>query len=106
MEVTSLGVDLSPEGESEGSVYKRIIAEGPKDDKPHFYDEVLIHYTGRIVGQEEPFDSSVERGSPFKFQLGAGENLTLSIGFGSPSSLIVNEISTSSSSLLPHVVSV
>jgi FKBP-type peptidyl-prolyl cis-trans isomerase len=34
---------------------------------------VSVHYTGWITDRNAPFDSSVDRGQPFQFQLGAGQ---------------------------------
>ena len=35
-------------------------------------DNVIIHYTGLLTGGQK-FDSSLDRGEPFKFPLGAGK---------------------------------
>ena len=40
-------------------------------DFPAYLDEVSAHYTGRLL-DGTTFDSSVARGTPFKFQLGVG----------------------------------
>jgi FKBP-type peptidyl-prolyl cis-trans isomerase len=36
-------------------------------------DTVEVHYTGRLADTGEEFDSSLNRGEPFKFKLGEGE---------------------------------
>jgi len=40
--------------------------------KPKKGDEVVVHYTGKLT-DGSVFDSSVERGKPFSFKLGAGQ---------------------------------
>lgn len=35
-------------------------------------DMVWVHYTGRLPGSTTPFDSSIPRGEPIAFALGAG----------------------------------
>ena len=39
---------------------------------PKATDTVEVHYTGRLVNGTK-FDSSVDRGQPFRFRLGAGQ---------------------------------
>ena len=36
-------------------------------------DKLTMHYTGKLYSDCSTFDSSVERGDPFKFTLGKGE---------------------------------
>ena len=53
-----------------GGVTKEVTAEGAGDFPPYGAN-VTAHYTGRLL-DGSVFDSSVERGQPFKFQLGLG----------------------------------
>lgn len=41
-------------------------------DVPHAGQTVVVHYTGKLASGEK-FDSSWDRGKPFKFTLGRGE---------------------------------
>lgn len=50
---------------------KRILQEGEGAETPEDGAEVTVHYTGTLEDGTE-FDSSVSRGSPFNFTLGAG----------------------------------
>ncbi len=34
---------------------------------------VVVHYVGRLKSNDQKFDSSVDRGTPFEFKLGAGQ---------------------------------
>ena len=66
-------VDVS--AKQDGGVRKKILqaapdnAEGPP---PPGY-EVTAHYTGTLADGGEKFDSSVDRGQPFKFTIGQGQ---------------------------------
>ncbi|MCW3083498.1 MAG: peptidylprolyl isomerase FKBP-type [Bacteroidetes bacterium] len=48
------------------------IKEKGKGKKPKNGDKVVVHYTGRLTN-DAVFDSSVKRGTPFSFKLGAGQ---------------------------------
>ena len=52
-----------------GLAYK-VLTEGTGPN-PKATDQVTVHYTGKLINGEV-FDSSVSRGSPFEFTLGAG----------------------------------
>ena len=55
-------------------VTKYVFTEGAEDASiPQNGDEVTAHYTGRLASNGEKFDSSVDRGDPFKFTLGQGQ---------------------------------
>ena len=63
------GDDVTPE--KDGGLFKKILQEGVEEGNPMKSDEVFVHYTGRLLNGVV-FDSSVDRGEPFKFKLGAG----------------------------------
>lgn len=62
----------------EGKLTKEILAYGEGDATPKSGDEVVAHYTGRLENGEV-FDSSVERGQPFKVR-SAGRAATVALG--------------------------
>uniref|UniRef100_A0A7S2H6S9 peptidylprolyl isomerase n=1 Tax=Alexandrium andersonii TaxID=327968 RepID=A0A7S2H6S9_9DINO len=57
-----------PEG-----VTKEILKAGDGVHYPRAGDTVTMHYTGTLTENGEKFDSSVDRGTPFKTQIGVGE---------------------------------
>lgn len=48
------------------------ITEKGSGKKPQAGDKVVVHYTGKLTN-DTVFDSSVKRGEPFTFKLGAGQ---------------------------------
>jgi FKBP-type peptidyl-prolyl cis-trans isomerase len=46
------------------------VGEGPTPKKG---DTVIVHYTGWLKQNDQKFDSSVDRGEPFRFHIGEGE---------------------------------
>ena len=48
------------------------ITEKGSGKKPQNGDKVIVHYTGKLTN-DTVFDSSVKRGQPFDFKLGAGK---------------------------------
>jgi peptidylprolyl isomerase len=48
-----------------------VVEEGEGDRKTKKGDTISVHYTGTLLDGTK-FDSSVDRGEPFQFQLGAG----------------------------------
>ncbi|XVF84525.1 hypothetical protein PTKIN_Ptkin17bG0044000 [Pterospermum kingtungense] len=51
---------------------KKLVKEGEGWDTPASGDEVEVHYTGTLLDGTK-FDSSRDRGTPFKFKLGQGQ---------------------------------
>nr|POE91607.1 peptidyl-prolyl cis-trans isomerase fkbp62 [Quercus suber] len=51
---------------------KKLLKEGEGWDTPTTGDEVEVHYTGTLLDGTQ-FDSSRDRGTPFKFKLGQGQ---------------------------------
>ena len=66
-------VDLSPSGSPEGSLLKEVLRPGQPGQRPWQGDRVTVHYVGTLQDGGEKFDSSRDRGQPFKFNLGKSE---------------------------------
>lgn len=67
----ALKVGEEKEIDKQGSK-KKLLKEGEGWDTPENGDEVEVHYTGTLLDGTK-FDSSVDRGTPFKFTLGQGQ---------------------------------
>ncbi|GLJ26794.1 hypothetical protein SUGI_0522750 [Cryptomeria japonica] len=68
---TILKVGEEKEISKEG-LKKLLVKEGQGWETPESGDEVEVHYTGTLLDGTK-FDSSVDRGTPFKFKLGQGQ---------------------------------
>ena len=64
------GEDISED--SDGRLFKKILTPGSGTETPMPGNEVIVHYTGRLLNGEV-FDSSVERNEKFKFKIGEGQ---------------------------------
>ncbi|KAG8499890.1 hypothetical protein CXB51_006338 [Gossypium anomalum] len=51
---------------------KKLVKEGEGWETPENGDEVEVHYTGALIDGTK-FDSTLDRGTPFKFKLGLGQ---------------------------------
>jgi peptidylprolyl isomerase len=70
---TSNAIDVSVA--QDGGILKTILKEAPADalGPPPAGFEVTAHYTGTLASDGSKFDSSVDRGTPFKFTIGQGQ---------------------------------
>ncbi|XP_010552023.1 PREDICTED: peptidyl-prolyl cis-trans isomerase FKBP65-like [Tarenaya hassleriana] len=67
------GADVAPSMKEIGKqgLKKKLVKEGEGRETPETGDEVEVHYTGTLLAGTK-FDSSRDRGTPFKFTLGQG----------------------------------
>ncbi|XP_010550903.1 PREDICTED: peptidyl-prolyl cis-trans isomerase FKBP62-like [Tarenaya hassleriana] len=63
---------VGEEKEIEQGLKKKLAKEGEGYETPENGDEVEVHYTGTLMDGTK-FDSSRDRGTPFKFTLGQGQ---------------------------------
>jgi FKBP-type peptidyl-prolyl cis-trans isomerase FkpA len=61
---------LSPQKTADGLYY--VVKEKGTGPMPMAGQTVVVHYTGKLLNGSK-FDSSVDRGTPFEFKLGAGQ---------------------------------
>jgi len=66
--LTKQNISGSP---TKSGLYIRTLKKG-KGKKPVKGNVVYVHYTGKLI-DGNPFDSSIDRGVPFKFEVGAGK---------------------------------
>lgn len=66
--------DVTPD--KDGGVLKSIIRQGSGDSTPQTGDEVVVHYVGTLLDGTQ-FDSSRDRDSYFKFNLGKGTQIVV-----------------------------
>ena len=69
-EVEKKKAEAEKEIKTESGLKYVVLAEG-KGDSPKKGDKVKVHYTGWLVNGKK-FDSSVDRGQPFEFNIGLG----------------------------------
>jgi len=69
--VDNIKVDTTPTPATPGTLESTILKEGTGAEAKNG-DTVSVHYTGTLLDGTK-FDSSVDRGQPFEFKLGAGE---------------------------------
>lgn len=61
----------------------KITAPGDNKTYPQKGENLIMHYTGKLKSNGNVFDSSVEKGRPFKFVIGVGQVHSLHFFFAS-----------------------
>jgi len=54
-------------------VTKKVLREGDGTNYPAKGDLLTMHYVGTLASNGSKFDSSIEKGRPFRFTIGRGE---------------------------------
>lgn len=54
-------------------VLPEVIKQGDNVTYPNRGDTLVMHYTGKLAKDGKVFDSSLDRGQPFRFQIGVGQ---------------------------------
>ncbi|KAL2530149.1 Peptidyl-prolyl cis-trans isomerase FKBP62 [Forsythia ovata] len=70
--VGNLILNVGEEKDIGNGLKKKLLKEGDGWEKPSSGDEVEVHYVGTLLDGTQ-FDSSRDRGTPFKFKLGQGQ---------------------------------
>lgn len=70
MSITVLSIKEPPD---EGDLVVETITPGDGKTYPKAGDVLEMHYTGTLAADGKEFDSSVDRGQPFGFQIGVGQ---------------------------------
>jgi len=55
------------------AAWQETIREGDKTTYPKKGDKLTMHYKGTLASDKTTFDSSYDRGTPFKFKIGRGD---------------------------------
>lgn len=53
------------------TLVKEVLVAGDGKTFPKQGDQLLVHYTGNLISNGKKFDSSLDRGKPFQFKVGA-----------------------------------
>ncbi|GAB5539858.1 MAG: FKBP-type peptidyl-prolyl cis-trans isomerase [Salibacteraceae bacterium] len=69
----SVKVETSGKELTTNSGLKIDIIQAGDGEKPNMGDIITVHYTGKLATNGEVFDTSIDRGRPFRFSIGKGE---------------------------------
>ncbi len=61
-----------PEAKTTESGMYFVVTEEGSGDKPKSGDSITAHYSGRLLANDQKFDSSYDRGEPIQFEIGVG----------------------------------